>query len=85
LVLPEPEDFDSVSRRPGALRLAKLIMDSRRQPRWKRAGAAALLADEALQNGDRVEALRLYRLANDLFPASRYLTMIQQLRDTTPQ
>ncbi len=84
LALPEPGHFDSPARRVFALGRARRIMDAPRQPRQKRAMAAALLAYDALQHQDRPTALRLYTFANQLFPRPSYQTMIRQLRDSTP-
>jgi len=84
LVLPEPEDFDAPGRRLVAIRIAGRILANERQPRFYRARAAALLADEALQRRNRVEALRFYLVADSLYPSRNYADMIQQLRDTTP-
>jgi eukaryotic-like serine/threonine-protein kinase len=83
LVLPEA-DFDSVDRRPRALRLARLILESRRQPPSRRALMAFYLAEEALRNRDIAEAHRLYTRAYALDPLPRYSTMMEQTRrDTT--
>ena len=83
LAVPEPDVLDSPSRRPWALMMARRILDGRRQPPHKRARAAALLGHDALMHDDRKGALALYQQAYALYPDSKWLSMIRQLRDTT--
>jgi eukaryotic-like serine/threonine-protein kinase len=85
LVLPEPEEFDTASRRESAIRRATIIKNSRWQPARRRAEAAELLAILALRDDDKPKALQLYVQAHELFPLPRYSKVIQQLRDSPPQ
>ena len=86
-LVPDPEEFDVPARRPAAILRARRIMDSPLQPPWRRALAAASLADDELHfHRDKVAALALYKRANELYPANRYSAkMIRQLQDSVPE
>ena len=86
-LVPDPEEFDLPARRPAAILRAQRIMNSALQPPWRRALAAASLADDELHfHRDKVAALALYKRANELYPANRYSAkMIRQLQDSVPE
>ena len=86
-LVPDPEEFDSPARRPGAYLRARRIMNSELQPALRRARAAAILADAELNlRRDKVAALALFRRASALDPDNAYYAkMIRQLQDSVPE
>jgi hypothetical protein len=82
--MPTLEQFDSAATREWAVRQARRILASIRQPASKRAEAAKRLGANALSQKDKTGALGYFKRAYDLYPDSTSATMIRQLsRDTT--